>query len=170
MYIELPEIRIRKVLPDDLDAMHVIYTQPDNMKFISSGRSDWTREEILKKYEESNRNYDRGFGLYVVEHLLSGQVIGEAGIFNSFRDLKILELGYIIDRQWWGRGYGTQICQALIDYCFNTLGANKVVARMYAGNTGSVKVSEKTGMKRVEEGTTPDGRSFYRYEIEKQEE
>lgn len=165
MPIELPELRIRKVIAKDFDAIHAIYTSPENMKYVSSGRYDWTKEEIIKKYEENNRNYDRGFGLFVVEHIESGEVIGEAGIFNSFQDTSVLELGYIIDRQWWGREFGTQICCALINYCFNYLGVKKVVARMYADNTGSVKVSEKSGMKKVEEGTTPDGRVFYRYEI-----
>lgn len=164
---ETSRLFVRQVQPPDLVFLHAIYTNPENMQFISSGRSDWSQEEVAEKYAKNNVNYREGFGLYAVELKETGRLIGEAGLFDSFNDRSIMELGYILDRPVWGNGYGTELCQGLIGYCFRTLQAEKVVARMYAVNTGSVRVCEKAGMRQAGQGTAPDGRSFYRYEIEK---
>jgi len=143
-----------------------IYSQKENMKYISSGKYDWTLTELKEKYQIANKDYSTGIGIFIVQMKDSGIIIGEAGLFNSFNDPLILELGYIIDSDFWRQGFGSEICSGLIKYAFNTLGAHKVVARMYADNIGSVRLSEKLGMQRTESGETQTGAIFYRYELE----
>ncbi|MBQ1193111.1 MAG: GNAT family N-acetyltransferase, partial [Lachnospiraceae bacterium] len=47
----------------------------------------------------------------------------------------------------YGKGIGTQAYKLLLDYAFNELGMHKVVARVLAGNTASVRLHEKSGYK-----------------------
>ncbi len=49
------------------------------MRFISSGKSDWTAEELNKKYEVINKNYKFGFGTYAIEHKENNSIIGVIG-------------------------------------------------------------------------------------------
>ncbi|MCD8193905.1 MAG: GNAT family N-acetyltransferase, partial [Tannerellaceae bacterium] len=156
---------IRDTTAQDYPFLHKIYTDPVAMRFISSGRYDWTLEEIRNKYARENINYPSGYGLFTIQPAGTPEVIGEAGLFNSFGNPAILELGYILDPRWWGKGYGKEVCRGLIDYCRDRLHVHKVVARMYAANHASVQLSEAVGMSRVEQGTTPDGKEFYRYEM-----
>lgn len=158
---------IRDVEEKDYLFLLSLYNQQENMKYISSGKYDWTFDELKSKYESVNKDYPSGIGLFIAEIKSTSFIIGEAGIFNSFNDLSVLELGYIIDSDFWRQGFGTEICSGLIRYGFDILQADKIIARMYAENTGSVRLSEKLDMKRVETGKTENGQLFYRYEITK---
>jgi len=142
-----------------------IYSEKENMKYISCGRYDWTLSQLKEKYQTANADYSSGFGIFTVQTKDSGMIIGEAGLFNSFDDASILELGYIIDSDFWRQGFGTEICAALIKYAFNTLKTQKVVAQMYADNVASIRLSEKLGMQRTASGETETGQTFYRYEL-----
>nr|WP_288205248.1 GNAT family N-acetyltransferase [uncultured Parabacteroides sp.] len=89
-------------------------------------------------------------------------IIGEAGLFNSFSDLKKMEVGYIIDRMYWNNGYGTEVCQGLIDYAFSQLRCTEFIARMYDQNIGSIRVCEKLGFEHVLTGET-ENKKVFRY-------
>lgn len=130
------------------------------MKYISNGKYDWTLEELKGKYEKVNTDgYSQGYGIFAV--VADGKIIGEAGLFNSFENKKILELGYIIDEKYWNKGYGTEICSGLLNYGFNVLGVEKVVARMYPENTGSIRICEKLKFRKVDLSDVV----YYQYEI-----
>lgn len=165
--IETTRLTIREVSETDFPPLLAIYTCRENMRYVSGGKYDWTEVELKEKYASLNRNYGKGYGVFAVEHREERKVIGEAGLFDSFDDPQTLELGYILDQAYWRRGLGYEICQALIRYAFEELQVTTVVARMYAGNTASVSLSEKAGMRRVETGQTGDGKLFYRYELVK---
>lgn len=77
---------------------------------------------------------------------MDGDFIGEASIFMFTEDVNAYEIGFIIDDCFWGKGYGTLICKALINYCKNILNARIVYARMYSDNIASQKVCSKNGM------------------------
>ena len=141
------------------------YTQKANMRFISDGKYDWTRPELEAKYQKINKDYALGFGAFVVELASTGEVIGEAALFNSFNEPQILEIGYIIDSPFWRKGYGREVCQGLIDYGFKELGVKRLVARMYADNTASVMLSEICDMTHTNTGRAENGKVVFRYEI-----
>jgi len=156
---------IRDITTEDLDSLLKLYQKKGNMKFISDGRYLWSKEQLADKYEKCNRNYHLGFGVFTVILKQTNTIIGEAGLFEIFGDCMKLEAGYILDSKYWKHGFGTEICTELINYSFNKLGIKTLICRMYAENYGSVKLSEKCGMKRVKTGETKDGRTFYEYEI-----
>lgn len=68
-------------------------------------------------------------------------MIGFAGLLknNAAQD----EIAYRILEEEWGRGYGTEITGALIDFCFNELNSNYVTADVWIENIRSIKIIEK---------------------------
>lgn len=151
---------VREIIPSDINILLSVYSKEGNMKYISNGKYDWTVEELKGKYEKVNADgYPHGYGIFSV--VADGEVIGEAGLFNSFGDKKILEIGYIIDKQYWNKGYGTEICKGLLDYGFNVLGVKNIVARMYPENIGSIRVCEKLNFVKVDVADA----IYYQYEI-----
>ncbi len=151
---------IREIMPSDINALLSVYSKEENMKYISNGKYDWTIEELKGKYQKVNTDgYKQGYGIFSV--VADGDIIGEAGLFNSFGNKKILELGYILDNNYWNRGYGTEICSGLLDYGFNILGADKIIARMYPENIGSISICEKLNFIKVD----VPGAIYYQYEI-----
>ncbi len=137
-----------------------IYNRAENMRYISDGKHNWTIEELCGKIELANNDSESGIGIFIVKQKGTGKVIGEAGLFNSFQDYKKLELGYIIDIAYWGKGYGKEICSGLVNFCFKQLNTETLIARMYAKNIASVTLSEKCGMRRIEEGLAENGEKF----------
>ena len=56
------------------------------------------------------------------------------------------ELGYMVAREHWNRGYCTEAARALIDYGFSTLGLNRIQAMHFPRNSASGRVMQKLGM------------------------
>jgi RimJ/RimL family protein N-acetyltransferase len=57
-------------------------------------------------------------------------------------------LGYVVDPVHAGRGVATHLARGLLAAAFETLGVRRVTAYCYADNVASVRVLEKTGMRR----------------------
>ncbi|WP_409302770.1 GNAT family N-acetyltransferase [Peribacillus sp. SCS-155] len=61
------------------------------------------------------------------------------------------ELAYWIGKPYWGKGYGTEAAERLIQLGFENLNLNKIFAASFTDNPGSWRIMEKVGMKH--EGT-----------------
>lgn len=164
-----PRLIVRDTEEGDFPALLTIYTSPEAMRYISSGRYDWTLEELTAKYSRLNNRDAESPSLFTVEIKETGEVAGEAGLFDSYDTPSIRELGYILSPGLWGKGYGTEICRGLIDYGFRLPRVEKIIARMYAANQASVRLCEKMQMVRTESGTTDTGRCFYTYELTRED-
>ena len=81
--------------------------------------------------------------------LLSGVHIGSVSIY--FDKEKNGELAWIIDKDYWGRGYATEAADALIKHFHTVHGINHFVAHCDSENKASQKVMTKLGFSFVEE-------------------
>lgn len=167
--IETKRLLIREIDSQAIDCLLKMYQNTENLRFIPNSNFDWTLEKLKTKYDKLNKDYNNGFGVYVVQIKNNGEIIGEAGLFNSFQDLNHLELGYILDKKFWRKGYGFEICEALIEYGFNMLNLEKITARMFKQNVASIRLSEKCGMELVEQKQTDDGKDSCEYRLFKQD-
>ncbi|WP_203291221.1 GNAT family N-acetyltransferase [Maricaulis parjimensis] len=77
-----------------------------------------------------------------VEH--AGEVIGGGGVFKRTPSSQ-WEIGYWIGKPWWGKGFATEIGQALVDLGTKTLGATRLTAAHADDNPASGRVLEKLG-------------------------
>lgn len=164
---ETPRLIARPITQADIHELLPVYNKEANMHYISNGKHHWTETELLEKYNRTNQDYHLGIGIFALVLKSDNQVIGEAGIFNTFNNLQKLELGYIIDTPHWGKGLGFETCRELINYAFNSLNTDTLIARMYANNKASVALSEKCGMVKTESGQTDDGKEYFVYSIDK---
>jgi RimJ/RimL family protein N-acetyltransferase len=62
-----------------------------------------------------------------------------------------LNIGYIFDADYYGRGYATEACRAALARAFNVLGAARVVTGTAKENLPSVRLLSRLGLKEVEE-------------------
>ncbi len=76
--------------------------------------------------------------------------VGAIGLHVERSD-HFAELGYWIGKPWWNRGLATEAARAVIDFGFEQLGLNRIVAHHMASNRASGQVLRKIGMTR--EGT-----------------
>lgn len=165
IFFETERLFFQAIAENELSALLEIYRDDEVMRFIPNSKRLWTRENLLVKYEKANVNYDLCFGIFAVICKDNKQLIGEAGLFDSFSNPNQLELGYILKSDYWRKGFGTEICKGLIHYGFSKLNLQKMVARMYQENLASVQLSRKCGMTKVKEGRDRNGDFFVQYEI-----
>ncbi|MFN3388318.1 MAG: GNAT family N-acetyltransferase, partial [Allosphingosinicella sp.] len=63
------------------------------------------------------------------------------------------ELGYWLGRPWWGRGYATEACAALVSHAFGPLALRALVSGCFSDNPASAAVLRKLGFAQTGEGT-----------------
>lgn len=85
-------------------------------------------------------------GVYALELKATGQCIGCLDIRIEPRHEKA-SFGYILNRNFWNQGFMTEALTAILEFCFTRLELNRVEASYYAGNEGSGRVMEKSGMR-----------------------
>ena len=80
--------------------------------------------------------------------MLGNKHIGEITLYNT-DEPRVAELGWVIHRDYWNRGYTTEAARAMLDYAKNVLEMKSVTACCDSENVGSYRVMEKIGMHRV---------------------
>jgi ribosomal-protein-alanine N-acetyltransferase len=77
-----------------------------------------------------------------------GRLIGWCGLGEFEKIPHETELFYTIAKKFWGKGIGTEIAKAVLEYGLHTVGLKRIVASVNPENTRSVRVLQKAGMKR----------------------
>jgi ribosomal-protein-alanine N-acetyltransferase len=155
MEIKTNRLIIREYDPGDFKPFYELVADPDIRHFslltthhnVDSAIIEFNN--ILKERESSVR---KRFILAVIAKD-GGQYIGDVGfeILKQNATGGIAEIGYFLVKPAWGKGYGTEIASALINYCFSNLAVHKVVASCDKRNAASEKVMIKCGMKKEAE-------------------
>ena len=103
--------------------------------------------EILKMFIEEKKV----FAIVLKENQ---KVIGSIGIEELSeeldKDLDNLvgrELGYVLNKDYWNKGIMTEAVSKVVDYCFNTLKLNFLMASYFNHNIASKKVLENLNFK-----------------------
>lgn len=121
----------------------------DISKYLCTGRLPISKADIVVPSGDSNLR----FAIITV-----GQEFDEYIGTISLHDIDWIsrrgEVGYLICKEFWGKGIASEAVQLVTDYAFNRLNLHKVEAGVVEGNIGSVKVLEKNGYK--EYGRIPD--------------
>ena len=76
----------------------------------------------------------------------SGKMIGTCGFTSFDFEHGRVEVGYVLNPEYWNRGIGTEAVGAVIEFAFNEFDANRVEAHFIEGNNASLRVMEKCGM------------------------
>ena len=162
--IETERLLIRAFDPADVDPMTGAYGDPDVMRHVCLGVLD--REGTAARLEQYRRTQDeQGFSTWAVVERDSGDVIGDAG-FGLYAPTGEPELGYTLAAAVWGRGYGLEAARACVAAAFTQLPHRRVVAKIEVGNTPSLRLAEKLGMRSVER-ISVHGRPHVLFELER---
>jgi RimJ/RimL family protein N-acetyltransferase len=82
-----------------------------------------------------------------VERKSDGVFLGRLGLYNP-EGWPGLEVGWAIDRAYWGNGYAPEGARAAIQFGFETLGVDRLISLIYPENANSIRVAQKLGMRR----------------------
>lgn len=162
---ETPRLILRQITNDDVNDLATIFADPVVMKFWPSTRTyEETKQYcdgILSCYQEY------GFGLWATIYKADNKLIGRCGLIPQLVDgQKEVEIGYLLAKEYWGRGLATEAAIAIKNYGFQQLNFNRLISLIVPENIASQKVAIKNGMK-YEKDTTHAGIKHRVYAIHK---
>lgn len=93
----------------------------------------------------------------------TNQLIGMIDLLRFDESTHSCSFAYMLSRDHWNLGYGTEALRAVLDFGFSQLGLERIEADHMAENAASGAVMAKAGMRYI--GTTPkayekDGRQY----------
>ncbi len=162
--LETKRLHLRLMLATDLDAIHLIFTDPNVM--ASFGGELFNREQTVRWLQ---RNLDHqnefGYGLFSILLRETGVLIGDCGLEQmEVEGVRIAELGYDLRSEFWNQGYATEAAVAVRDYAFQVLQLPQLISLIRVGNRASQRVAEKVGMTLAEELTRYENR-YWKYSL-----
>jgi [ribosomal protein S5]-alanine N-acetyltransferase len=144
--LETARLKIRLLREDDVGNMFHILSNIVAMKYYGSRpheTPEYTREQYVNlqllrfKYRDS--------APLAITLKSSGNFIGHVNVIGFDRDFQFTELAYILDPEFWGRGFGTEAIGRVVQFLIGEMKLHKIRASVFKGNVGSKRVLEKLG-------------------------
>lgn len=147
MILETERLLLREFMPEDIDALMAVVSDPVAMQFYPA---PFTREEVNNWILRNRARYaSDGFGLWAMLLKSTGELIGDCGFFvREVQEAFDFELAWHVHRAHWCHGYATEAAQTCIEHAFAKVGADRVIALVRPENLSSCRVAEKSGMTR----------------------
>ena len=145
---QTPRLIIREFTTRDIDCLYDLYNSwGTNLPGINPLSTDKDEEYVKMK---SYIQWMYGFyevGLWAVCDKVSGKIIGRCGAQPAdIDDVWLLELGYMLHKDWVNKGLCFEAMDAIMDYIHRYTEFEQVAARIHQGNQASVNVALKLGL------------------------
>ncbi len=145
--------------PTDLDLALELWTDPEVVEYVCDVM---TEAEIRQEMPDSTRRGGNGgIGIWCIADRKTREKLGSTYllpvpideddtdfslvVMGQMPDAEI-EIGFFLKRSAWGRGYATEACKRLLQFAFQEVSLNEVVASVDEDNFASKKVLEKSGL------------------------
>lgn len=161
MQLELKTERLllRPLAKTDWDVGIELLTDPAVTKFISK---TYTREQVIEEMPTATKRCAGGcIGIWCVIARSTKEKLGTAILLplpidedDTDWDLVVgdslpncdIEIGYLLKKSAWGKGYATEATQRLLQFAFEETPLKEVVATIDIENTASQRVLKKCGL------------------------
>ena len=136
---------LRAMRQDDADALHPMYSDAEANIYGSRPATTTLAESHDRVAKALADTAWRAWAITLKgdDTPLGAAVIGTVASFEK-RQGKVTEIGYILSRAYWGRGYVTEAVAALIDMLFAE-GQRRVFADTDPDNAPSIAVLKRLG-------------------------
>ncbi|ARV59456.1 GNAT family N-acetyltransferase [Nostocales cyanobacterium HT-58-2] len=144
--LETQRLILRGFREEDLDAYAKMHSDPEVTHYIGEGKT-LSRSESWRNMAMIVGHWQlRGYGLWAVEERCSGEMIGRIGCWQP-EGWPEFEIGWMLQRAYWGRGFATEGAKAAMDYAFDELQQSYVISVIRPENAASIRVAQKIGEK-----------------------
>ena len=144
--LETGRLLLREMTGGDFPALCRMLRDPEVMYAYEHAFSEEEARDWLRR--QRDRYARDGIGLWAVVEKCSGEMVGQCGL--TWQDCgypaPVLEVGYLLERAAWHRGYATEAARACRDYAFDRLGAGEVFSIIRDSNLPSQRVARRNSM------------------------
>jgi len=165
--LETDRLTLRMLRESDFDAYAEMCADPEVMRYIGDGQSlarpmAWRNLALMIGHWSL-----RGYGIWAAEERSTGELVGRIGFWNP-DGWPGFELGWMLRRAYWGRGYATEGARSALDFAFTRMERADVISLIHPDNASSIRVAQRLG-ERLVDSTELLGRPALVYRIAREE-
>lgn len=116
----------------------------------------WSHHTSIEDSRKILQNFMLSKNEFAIIYKENGKVIGSLGLHESWANddirytgLKTKDIGYVLSKDYWGKGLMTEAVKAFINFCFDELKLDAVSSGHSLINNRSMRVIEKCGFEYV---------------------
>jgi [ribosomal protein S5]-alanine N-acetyltransferase len=184
--IESERLIFRRIEQADFEFFARIHADPIVARYLGNGRARSIQEThaLLETFYETYKNLE--LGPLAVLRKSDGVLIGRCGLSDmAFEvntasgklprvwyqrsqvpsDTNVIfeqELGYTLDRNYWGQGYASEAAARVFEYAASSMPFRRIVSVIHPDNTPSIKIAKRCGA-RQESNVMLLGQEFFRF-------
>lgn len=143
--LKTPRLELRRFCLDDA---YEVFHHWANDKDVSIFMTWFPHENIENTspiLREWISNYEKE-DYYNWGIVFEDKLIGNIYVSDYMKKDEKCQLSFCIGQAWWNQGIITEACNTIIDFLFQEVGFNRIMAKHVVENVGSGKVLEKCGM------------------------
>ncbi len=146
MELRTNRLKIRSFRETDLEDTFEIYSNKNICRFLL--HEPWTSsskdKEFQKKLMADQLTQEASVSLACE---VDNKVIGDISIWYT-QMKETVEIGYVFNDQYSGKGYASEAIKGVIEYLFNIERVHRIQANLDARNLLSAKLCERVGMRK----------------------
>lgn len=144
--LETDRLRLRHSVMEDAEAIFAEYAQDAEVTKYLTWRPTGNIEDTREHLRTSATAWKEGKAFqWVILRKEDDQLLGAVGVRV---DGHKVELGYVLARRFWGKGYMTEAVRAVVNWALKEEEVYRIWAVCDVENPASARVMEKAGMRR----------------------
>lgn len=146
--LETPRLRLRAFTSGDAAILLRLRSHPKIMKYMDAYPLK-SREEALEMIQNNQKEFKATKMIdWILEEKASGTVLGYTGFYQIDQRHRRVEIAYVLDPDFWGKGYMYEAAGRAIAFAFHDLQAHSICANVNIANTASMHLLDKLGFRR----------------------
>jgi RimJ/RimL family protein N-acetyltransferase len=142
--LETARLRLREMEPADLDFVASMLADKEVMRYYERTFSRADAQAWLDRQRQ--RYADDGHGLWLVLSRENGAPLGQVGLaMQEVEGGRYPEVGWLLQRPFWGKGYATEAGVAVRDAAFARWRYPALISLIRPVNEPSRRVAERVG-------------------------
>lgn len=144
--ITTQRLRLREFVQDDLEALCSLVCDRRVTRYMFHvPGAKCTAESYLRGVIGYQRERPRSVWELAMADRRRGELLGSCNL--TLLAPGEADLGYMLRRDAWGQGLGTETAQALIEAGFGQLGLARIISTVDVRNAASIRVLQKSGLR-----------------------
>lgn len=146
IYKETERLIIRPITINDAKDMYEYASDDETIEYLTFPKhsSIEASKEVLENFF-LHRESPTMFEATCIELKENHEMIGMCEFVHYFPDEKTAEIGYVLKKKYWGKGYMKEAVKGLLEFGFNDLELRRIDIGHFVENTKSQRVIEKVG-------------------------
>jgi ribosomal-protein-alanine N-acetyltransferase len=140
-------LALRRFDDGDFEWLLALYQDAEVTRYLGGPQERTAIERMFRSRVLDYYDEHPGLGMWVTIERASGRRAG-FHLLNNIQGESDIQVGFVLERWAWGRGFATEMARAVLAYGFTELALPIIAGITSVRNVGSLQVLSKIGLQR----------------------